>query len=125
MKLVTRMISLVIVLLVACGGTQSPQVEKVEQIAYECATVDIGRTVPEISMTVFQNVMAVIQAGADGWKAELVNIGTKYGKSSLACAAKAAYDALTAHPPGARAAAPTEAALRARAFIDDNGFAYR
>jgi hypothetical protein len=122
MRLITRMIVLVVALSLGCGGTQATQVKKV---AYDCATVDIGRTITEVGMTIFQSVMATIQAGADGWTDRLLDIGTKYGKDSLACAAKATYDALTAHPIGAQAAAPSESARRAQAFIDEQGFAYK
>lgn len=122
MKLVTCMIALVLALSVSCGGSQATQVKKV---AYDCATVDIGRTVPEVGMSIFQDVMAVIQAGADGWVDKLLEIGTKYGKDSLACAAKATYDALSAHPIGAQAAAPSVQARRAQSFIETQGFAYR
>lgn len=120
MKTVTYMIALV--LLISCGGTQAA---RVKQVAYDCATVDIGRTIPEVGMTVFQNVMAIIQAGADGWADKLLQIGTRYGKDALACAAKATYDALTAHPIGAQATAPSDSARRARSFIDAQGFSYR
>lgn len=122
MKTVTCMITLVLALSISCGGTQ---VKQVKQVAYDCATVDIGRTVPEIGMTVFQTVMAIIQAGSDGWSDKLLEIGTKYGKDSLACAAKATYDALTARPVGAQAAAPSASARRAQSFIDAQGFSYR
>lgn len=122
MKTVTYMIVFALALLVSCGGTQAT---RVKQVAYDCATVDIGRTIPEIGMTVFQNVMAIIQAGADGWADKLLQIGTRYGKDALACAAKATYDALTAHPIGAQAAAPSDAARRARSFIVVQGFSYR
>jgi hypothetical protein len=121
MKLVTC-IALAIALSLGCGGTQATQVK---QVAYDCATVDIGRTIPEIGMTVFQDVMAVIQAGTDGWVDKLLDIGTKYGKDTLACAAKATYDALSAHPAGAQASAPPPSAQRARSFIDAQGFAYK
>lgn len=121
MKLVTY-IAFVIVLSLGCSGTQATQVK---QVAYDCATVDIGRTVPEIGMTIFQDVMAIVQAGTDGWADKLLDIGTKYGKDTLACAAKATYDALSAHPIGAQASAPSPSAQRARSFINAQGFAYR
>lgn len=121
MKLITC-IALAIALSLGCGGTQAAQVK---QVAYDCATVDIGRTIPEIGMTIFQNVMAVIQAGTDGWIDKLLEIGTKYGKDTLACATKATYDALTAHPIGAQAAAPSVPARRAQSFIETQGFAYK
>lgn len=122
MKLVTCMIALAVALSLSCGGTQAA---KVKQVAYDCATIDIGKTIPEIGMTVFQNVMAIVQAGADGWSDKLLEIETRYGKDTLACAAKATYDALTAHPVGARAAAPSASALRAQSFIDAQGFSYK
>ena len=107
---------------ISCGGTQTAQVK---QVAYDCTTVDIGRTVPEVGMTIFQNVMAIIQAGADGWADKLLEIGTRYGKNTLACAAKATYDALTARPIGAAAAAPPLSAQRAQSFIETQGFSYK
>lgn len=76
-------------------------------------------------MTIFQDVMAIIQAGADGWADKLQQIGITYGKDALACAAKATYDALTAHPVGVQAAAPSLSARRAQSFIDAQGFAYK
>ncbi len=122
MKLVTYMITLVLALSISCGGTQ---VTQVKQAAYDCATVDIGKTIPEIGMTVFQDVMAIVQAGADGWTDKLLEIGTKYGKDTLACAAKATYDALTAHLVGTQASTPSASAGRAQSFINTQGFAYR
>jgi hypothetical protein len=76
----------------SCGGARA---EEIKQAAYACATVDVGRTVPEVGMTILQDVMAIVEAGADGWRDALLAIGVKYGEDSLACAAKAAYDALT------------------------------
>lgn len=122
MKLVTYMTALIVALSISCGGTQAA---KVKPVAYDCATIDIGKTIPEIGMTVFQNVIAIIQAGADGWTDKLLEIGTRYGKDTLACAAKATYDALTAHPVGAQASAPSASARRAQSFIDAQGFSYR
>lgn len=122
MKLVTCMIALVVALSISCGGTQAA---KVKQVAYDCTTVDIGKIIPEIGMTVFQNVMAIVQAGADGWADKLLEIGTRYGKDTLACAAKATYNALTARPVGAQASAPSASARRAQSFIDAQGFSYR
>lgn len=122
MKLVTCMIALVLALSVSCGGSQATQVK---QVAYDCATVDIGRTVPEVGMSIFQNVMAVIQAGADGWVNKLLEIGTKYGKDSLACAAKATYDALSASSAHALTAAAPAPAQRAQSFIETQGFTYK
>lgn len=120
MKLITCMITLA--LSVNCGGSQATQIK---QVAYDCGTVDVGKTVPEIGMTVFQDVMAIIQAGTDGWVNKLLDIGTVYGKDTLACATKAVYDALTAHPVGVQAAAPSESARRAQSFITTRGFTYR
>lgn len=121
MKLVTCMTALILAVS-SCGGTQTAQVK---QVAYTCATIDIGRTIPEIGMTIFQDVMAVIQAGTDGWADKLLDIGTKYGKDTLACAAKATYDALSAHPAGAQASALSPSAQRAQSFIDAQGFTYK
>lgn len=122
MKLVAYTVTLILALSISCGGTQSAQVK---QVAYDCATVDIGRTIPEVGMTIFQDVMAIIQAGADGWADKLLDIGAHYGKDALACAAKATYDALTSHPVGAQASAPSVSASRARSFIDAQGFSYK
>lgn len=122
MKLVTCMITLILAISVSCGGTQTTQVK---QVAYNCATVDIGRTVPEVGMTVFQDVMAIIQAGADGWVDKLLEIGTKYGKDTLACAAKATYDALSANSARALTATSPAPAQRARSFIETQGFTYK
>lgn len=128
MKLVTYMIAFVTALSISCGGTQATQVKRV---AYDCATVDIGKTIPEVGMTIFQDVMTIIQAGADGWTDKLLEIGTKYGKDALACAAKATYDALTARPSEAQASAraqasdPSASARRAQSFISAQGFSYK
>ncbi len=122
MKLVTCMITLILAVSVSCGGTQTTQVK---QVAYNCATVDIGRTVPEVGMTVFQDVMAIIQAGADGWVDKLLEIGTKYGKDTLACAAKATYDALSANSARALTATSPAPTQRARSFIETQGFTYK
>lgn len=122
MKLVTCMIALVLALSVSCGGTQAT---KVEQVAYDCATVDIGRTVPEVGMTIFQDVMAIIQAGAGGWVDKLLEIGTRYGKDALACAAKATYDALGTSSARALAPVSPAPAQRAQSFIEAQGFTYK
>lgn len=122
MKLITCMITLVLALSISCGGTQASQVK---QVAYDCATVDIGKTVPEIGMTIFQDVMAIIQAGAEGWVDKLLGIGTKYGKDTLACAAKAAYGALTTNATRALTATSLAPAQRAQSFIETQGFAYK
>lgn len=120
MKLVTCMLALSVALL-GCGSSQATQIRAT---AFNCATVDIGRTIPDIGMTVFQDVMAIIQAGASGWATQLETIGAKYGEDALACAAKAAYDALSAHPSGAQGA-PDNAALRAQTYIEAKAFKFQ
>ncbi len=122
MKLITCMIALVLFLSINCGGTQAAQVK---QVAYDCATVDIGKTIPEIGMTIFQDVMAIIQAGASGWIDKLLEIGTKYGKDSLACAAKATYDALSASSARSLATVSPAPVQRAQSFIETQGFTYK
>ena len=124
MKLVACALSLVITLALGCGGSQATQVK---QVAYACSTVDIGRTIPEIGITVFQDVLAVIQAGSDGWETELVEIGTKYGEDALACAAKAVYDKLTQRTAGIQAATVSSSApaARVRSFIDARAYKYK
>jgi hypothetical protein len=107
---------------IGCGGTQS---EQARHVAYRCATVDIGRTLPEIGMSILQRVMAIIEAGADGWKDKLIEIGIHDGEDVLACATKAVYDALTAHPPGVQPTTPTPGALRAKAFMAEKAYEYR
>jgi len=106
----------------SCGSSQGTQVK---DTAIACATVDIGQTIPEIGMTVFQDVMTIIQAGSAGWESALEQIGTKYGYDALACAVKAAADALAAHPAGAAGAPPSAAALRAKSFIDNKSYKFR
>ena len=110
--------------LASCGGAQT---KKIEQVAYACATVDVGRTVPEVGMTIFQDVMVIVSAGADGWRDALAAIGVKYGEDSVACAAKAVYDALTAQQSSAsaRTSAPTPAALRALTYINERSYRYQ
>lgn len=122
MKLVTYMITVVLALSVNCGGTQTAQIK---QIAYDCATVDTGKTIPEIGMTIFQDVMAIIQAGDANWVDKLLEIGTKYGKDVLACAAKATYDALTSTSARTQAMARSDSAQRIQSFIDTQGFSYK
>jgi hypothetical protein len=99
----------------SCGGPQ-PGGGLGNTVA-SCAMVDIGKTIPEIGMTIFQDVSVIIQAGKKGWVAALENIGVKYGYDALTCALQAVYDKLTAHPAGAMAAAPSEAAKRAQSFM--------
>ena len=89
-----------------------------------CAEVDIGKTLPEIGMSIFEDVVAIIAAGKDGWKDKLTLIGTNYGVDALACAVKAAHDALNAHPPGASPTA-TPAVKRADELIAERGWRYR
>lgn len=122
MKLVTCMLSLAIAVALGCGATQATQVK---QVTYACSNIDIGRTIPEIGMTIFQDAMAIIQAGADGWVDKLAEIGTKYGEDTLACVAKAVYDALTPSQSGAKTSTPTAAALRAKTFIDTRSYRYQ
>lgn len=125
MKLVALAIISTVCLAVSCGGNQSTQATQVEQVAYTCGTVDIGKTEPEIGMTVFQDVMSVIQAGADGWEAKLLAIGTKYGEDALACAVKAVYDALVPQTSGVQTAALPASALRARTFLNTRAYKFK
>lgn len=122
MKTVTCLLAFILAISINCGSAQTTQVK---QVAYACATVDTGHTIPEIGMTLFQDVMAVVEAGADGWSDKLVAIGAKYGEDALACAAKAVYDALTARQPGTQGPPPTAAALRAKTFIDARSYRYQ
>jgi len=122
MKLVSYMLTIVIALTLGCSAAQKTQAK---QVTYACATVDIGRTVPEVGMTIFQDVMAVIQAGADKWEGKLAEIGIRYGEDSLACAAKAVYDALTPQGQGLVASAPSAGAARAKSFIETRSYQYR
>ena len=82
-----------------------------------CATVDIGKTLPEVGMTLFQDVSTIVQAGSSGWESALENLGLKYGYDAIACALKATYDKLTAHPAGTMAPPPSPAAKRAQSFM--------
>lgn len=122
MKSASYILTLVAAFSISCGETQAT---KIKQVAFACATVDIGQTIPEVGMTLFQDVMAIIQAGTDGWVDTLTTIGTKYGEDALACAAKAVYDALTAHPPGTMASAPSAATIRAKTFIETRSYRYQ
>lgn len=116
MKIVLVLISLIAFAVApSCGGTQPG--DTLGDKVTSCATVDIGKTLPEIGMTIFQDVSVIVQAGKDGWVAALENIGVKYGYDALTCALQAVYDKLTAHPAGTMAAAPSDAAKRAQSFM--------
>lgn len=104
----------------ACGPVPHPEPKDL----LACTEVDIGKTLPEIGTTIFEYVVSIIAAGKDGWKNKLTLIGVNYGVDVLACAVKAAHDALNAHPPGVAATA-TPAARRADEFIAERGWAYR
>jgi hypothetical protein len=105
----------------SCGGPQtgtgSGSGTTVGDVVTSCATVDIGKTVPEIGMTIFQDVSTIVQAGSSGWEAALENIGVKYGYDALTCALQAAYNKLTAHPAGTMAPPTPDSAKRAQTFM--------
>lgn len=122
MKPVSCMLTFIVTLILGCTAAQKTQAK---QVAYVCATVDIGRTVPEVGMTIFQDVMAIIQAGADKWEDKLAEIGVRYGDDSLACAAKAVYDALTPQGQSLVASTPSAGASRAKSFIETRSYQYR
>lgn len=104
-----------------CGGTQtgsgSGSGSSIGDTVVSCATVDIGKTLPEVGMTIFQDVSSIIQAGKNGWEDALVSIGVKYGYDALTCALQAVYSKLTAHPAGTMAPPPSDAAKRAQSFM--------
>jgi hypothetical protein len=99
----------------SCGGTQAAG--SIGDTVTACATVDIGKTEPEIGMTIYQDASAIIQAGEDGWVAALESIGIKYGYDVLTCALQAVFDKQTSHPANMVAAVPSEAAKRAQSFM--------
>lgn len=107
----------------SCGGTQvgsgsgSGSGSSLGATVASCATVDIGKTLPDIGMTIFQDVSAIVQAGASGWESALENIGVKYGYDALTCALQAVYNKLTAHPAGTMAPPESDQAKRAKSFM--------
>jgi hypothetical protein len=105
-------------------GSGSGSGSSIGQIAASCATVDIGQTIPDIGMTIFQDVSTIVQAGNAGWEAALEDIGVKYGADVLKCALKAAWDKLTAHPAGTMAPPPSPAATRAKTFMVSHHYEY-
>jgi hypothetical protein len=112
----------------SCGGSKKPGHPTVDQIFEDCATVDVGRTVPEMATTVLGWVLQVLQAGVDGYESELGRIGLSYGEDVLACAAKAARDTFAEHSIAATSAptsAVTPALSRTDAFIAKHGWIYK
>lgn len=106
-----------------CGPTikQYPVVQGL----IDCTTVDLGKNVVEIGLTVFQDVKVIIEAGRDGWQNALTDIALKYGNDTLACALKATYTALTAHPANVRPLPPSAEALRAQHAMSDRGYTFK
>jgi hypothetical protein len=117
MKIILTLVVLLLVAAPSCGGAQTGSGSSVGDVVAKCATVDIGRTIPEIGMTIFQDVSTIVQAGSSGWEDALLNIGVKYGYDALTCALQAVYDKLTAHPAGTMAPPPSDAAKRAKSFM--------
>jgi hypothetical protein len=117
MKIVLVLIALLFATAPSCGSPQTGSGGSVGDVVAKCATVDIGRTIPDIGMTIFQDVSTIVQAGSSGWEDALVNIGVKYGYDALTCALQAVYDKLTAHPAGTMAPPPSDAAKRAKSFM--------
>jgi len=121
MKIILALIVLLFATAPSCGGTfgnsGSGSGSSVGDLVVSCATVDIGKTVPEIGMTVFQDVSTIVQAGSSGWETALENIGVKYGYDALTCALQAVYTKLTAHPAGSMAPPESASAKRARTFM--------
>jgi hypothetical protein len=132
--------------IVSCGGPEKPGHPTIGQVFEDCATVDVGRTIPERATTILGWVLQVLQAGADGYEAELGKIGLSYGEDVLACAAKAARDMFVGRPvaatstltstptspatsalsPATSALSPATSALsRADAFIARHGWLYK
>lgn len=123
MKTILSLLCLVfLVAATNCGGAQttgsgSGSGSSLGSTVVSCATVDIGKTLPEVGVTLFTDVSNIVQAGASGWEAALENLGVKYGYDALTCALQAVYTKLTAHPAGTMAPPPSEAAKRAQSFM--------
>lgn len=123
MKIILALTVLFFATAPSCGGTLgngSGSGSSVGDKVVSCATVDIGKTLPEVGMTIFQDVSVIVQAGKDGWQNALENIGVKYGYDALTCALQAVYSKLTAHPAGSMAPPESDSAKRAKSFMADH-----
>lgn len=105
----------------SCSGTK---LNTVEQGFIDCAKVDVGTTIPELGITLVDDVSQIVQAGKDGWETALANLLLKYGNDALACALKVSYDTITAHPPNVAAPNPPSA-QRAASFISQHNWKYQ
>lgn len=100
-----------------------------KQALIDCGTVDVGKTIPEIGMTLVSDIV-IIAASADPVKA-FTNLVLTYGTNAVACAMRVAADTLTAHPPLVASFAPTSSqstAVQAAAvskFIQTKGWQYK
>ncbi len=117
---VSAALSLGLVSLSSCGSFHpSP----VEGQFIDCAKVDLGKTLPEIGMTI---VAYVIQIATSADPAtEFARIVLHYGNDVAACAFKVAGDVLSSHPPNVAAPPPSPQAQRVQAFIAKQGWHYR
>lgn len=66
----------------------------------ECAKADIGRTLPEIGLTILAHVTQILMAGEGNYLAKLDEIGTEYGNDTEACAVKAVNTVLSGGTSG-------------------------
>jgi len=108
-------LGLVLVASAGCPSAGQPQ-NPVVQDFLDCTHVDLSQPVA-VGVTLVQDIVSIVEAGADGWEQALAQLALTYGNDALACGLKAAFDYTTAHPPHVQAPPLSAAALRAKQAI--------
>lgn len=91
-------ISIFALCLSSCGGVAKTVKEggtTAVDSFIECAKADIGRTIPEVGLTILAVVTQILMAGEGNYVAKLDEIGDRYGNDAEACAVKAVNTALS------------------------------
>lgn len=110
------------------GGTINSIEDKAKTAGktfWDCEKADIGKTVPEVGLTVLAVVTQIIAAGADNYKSKLDEIGSKYGQDTEACAVQAVLTVFTAAQGSGASTSMSPAAARASSMIAEKHWQYK
>lgn len=125
---INTVIATSLALVISCAGVKQ-SVEngavKAKDTFVECVKADIGRTIPEVGLTILAAITQILMAGPDNYVTKLDEIGNKYGEDAEACAVKTVNTVLTAGDGTNLTHAMSPAATRAAAVLSSKGWKFK
>lgn len=125
MKTKFTVIIAALLLSTSCVDTIKDKGTTIGNTFIDCEKADIGRTIPEVGLTILAVVTQILMAGEGNYEAKLDEIGAKYGNDTEACAVLAINTVLTGGNTGSAShTALSPAAARALSMIKSKGWKF-